>query len=967
MDPGTEEAASPPTSPPAGSGPSQGLNNSNVGSGGVNSTMISIQYQVRLLMLFILKCKDFDFSASTEVEQAEKFDDAVIQIPEKGSKLLQAKFKVKTDKLIAFDTIMSSKDYGFDKYYESLVNMKMKGNFSDATDLILCTNISFPACVDGRVKLVKGDMTIILEKQSSEDEVFGLAERYKFSATDADTRKTLAKHLEDNAKKLDQTYLNEFIEKFTFIANYQMEALDEEIKNCLEENFKDFDIDYLRQQFEPRIDKWVKGIKQTKHIFDKTTLQDILDEIEVQSKIFKFAGETSNSFETEEAVKFSDPLGFFASRPSYLSISLADHDYETGLEEIFGKLKELYPTKHLSSEVLNQSQKDIAEKKVRLNKVIKRLEPSQTPKNAKETEKDFKEVEKQLLSFIDNKDGLWDWFILDKDHYGQILQNNREKILESLGKMQNNFKQRMLVTLSISEHVDENPNIQTVTLKQSLMRKFLTEDVDPKKILCIKAKPDETMYVACEVYNYLEKQKNKLLFLQTTSFNFSDGIKLFKAEEKIKVLMIEDSSNPGMFKQIKPELLKTGRKVLIISNQEVLTSDDNVENISRGHVTLSELDRNYLQKQLEKEVKFQENTEKTEKTEENEKTKKAVKLKEILDTNNANLLATVPLTYVENVKTIGGPIPKSEHYNEAYYILRTFRRETILSENVEQGKGRDYELAKTKQEFEEMKKRDPKKNVHWVQKLDTNYKWMETHGSIDSIMQYIVPDKGDEISEQLFLEETSTPKFVVLVNDAGMGKTTVLNKFAQDIKKTHPSDWVLNVTLNFYTNDFQKCNSDSTLMNANSVIDFLQDKVLKLETEFEKILFRAACKNQGNIQVILDGADEVAPDYEKCVHAMLFAIKNLKLKRLLISTRPELGKKIEKTLQQFRYSLLQFTKENQINFCVKYWKSESDVKDEKKLEEIAEIAIEATNKVIDRELISFSGLYFIHSSTKCLF
>ncbi len=585
-----------------------------------------------------------------------------------------------------------------------------------------------------------------------------------------------------------------------------------------------------------------------------------------------------------------------------------------------------------------------------MNRVIQRIEPSQTPKNQKDIEKEAKEVEKQLLSFIENKDGLWDWFILDKDHYGDILKKNdsenTKKILESLGKMQNIGIPRMFVTLSISKQIDDSPNIRSVTLKQSLMRKFLTDDAYPKKFLCIKTQPEESMHVACEAYEILKQQNQKWLFLQTKNYNFKEGIDLFNGESKINVLMIVHNS-VGNFDQIK-KILPEGseRKVLFISESEVLASNENVDNIARGHVTLSELDQTFLQKQLEKKITFQDH-------------EKTVELRKILDTNNASLLATVPLTYVENVKTIGGPIPKSEHYNEAYYILRTFRRETILGENVEQGKGRDYELAKSKQEFEEMKKRDPKKTIHWVQKQDPGFKWMETHGSIDSIMQYIVPDKGVEISETKFLKEISTPKFVVLVNDAGMGKTTVLNKFAQDIKRNHPNHWVLNVTLNFYTNDFQKCNSDSTLMNSNSVIDFLQDKVLKLETEFEKILFRAACKYQGNIQVILDGADVVAPDYEKCVHAMLFAIKNLKLKRLLISTRPELSKKIEKTLQQFRYSLLQFTNENQIEFCIKYWRAESELKDKRDLRNIAEVAIEATNKVIDRELISFSGILFI--------
>jgi hypothetical protein len=172
--------------------------------------------------------------------------------------------------------------------------MKKKGNFSDVTDLIMCTNISFPDYVDGKVKLVKGDQSIILEKQSGVDEIFGSAERYKFSGTDADTRNALAKHLDESnknkneAKKLDTSHLTEFIEKFTFIANYQLETLGKEIDAGLKKNLN---IEFYRQRLDVRIEKWVKEIKHSQNIFTKDTLQGYLVDNEFQSKMSQFEGE----------------------------------------------------------------------------------------------------------------------------------------------------------------------------------------------------------------------------------------------------------------------------------------------------------------------------------------------------------------------------------------------------------------------------------------------------------------------------------------------------------------------------------------------------------------------------------------------------------------------------------------------------------------------------------------------------
>jgi hypothetical protein len=67
-------------------------------SGGLKNTLHGNIYQLKLLMLFLLKgnknYSDFDFELGTEVKDAEKFDDVVFQSKSNEfSLMLQAKHK----------------------------------------------------------------------------------------------------------------------------------------------------------------------------------------------------------------------------------------------------------------------------------------------------------------------------------------------------------------------------------------------------------------------------------------------------------------------------------------------------------------------------------------------------------------------------------------------------------------------------------------------------------------------------------------------------------------------------------------------------------------------------------------------------------------------------------------------------------------------------------------------------------
>jgi ankyrin repeat protein len=110
-------------------------------------------------------------------------------------------------------------------------------------------------------------------------------------------------------------------------------------------------------------------------------------------------------------------------------------------------------------------------------------------------------------------------------------------------------------------------------------------------------------------------------------------------------------------------------------------------------------------------------------------------------------------------------------------------------------------------------------------------------------------------------------------------------------------------------------------IGTEKAIEFVSEKILKLEPGLEAELFKHCCeqKQKVDIVIMLDGFDEISPSYKQTVTALLQALRQTAVEQLWVTTRPHLRKELEDELQQLSYTLEPFSEENQVEFLTKFW------------------------------------------------
>jgi hypothetical protein len=102
----------------------------------------------------------------------------------------------------------------------------------------------------------------------------------------------------------------------------------------------------------------------------------------------------------------------------------------------------------------------------------------------------------------------------------------------------------------------------------------------------------------------------------------------------------------------------------------------------------------------------------------------------------------------------------------------------------------------------------------------------------------------------------------------------------------------------------------------------------------------------------LDGLDEIAPNYTDPVLQLMKTLQNLPIKKVIISTRPELGEKLESKFNKERFNLLPFTRKEQEIFLVNCWKNTSETT-EVELQKFSSQLLDAINETMEDE--EFTG------------
>ncbi|KAJ4426037.1 hypothetical protein ANN_27664 [Periplaneta americana] len=120
--------------------------------------------------------------------------------------------------------------------------------------------------------------------------------------------------------------------------------------------------------------------------------------------------------------------------------------------------------------------------------------------------------------------------------------------------------------------------------------------------------------------------------------------------------------------------------------------------------------------------------------------------------------------------------------------------------------------------------------VHWLHKEQTGFIWKQSKGGM------------------MLLSD----KVKLLVAHPGMGKSTEILTLAQEFKRREPACWVVTVALIEHTRYLKNCEI--------SAVEFLL-KAGKLMSDFATSLLKHELHHVGNIVILIDGFDEICPDY----------------------------------------------------------------------------------------------------------
>jgi len=304
-------------------------------------------------------------------------------------------------------------------------------------------------------------------------------------------------------------------------------------------------------------------------------------------------------------------------------------------------------------------------------------------------------------------------------------------------------------------------------------------------------------------------------------------------------------------------------------------------------------------------------------------------------------------------------------YNKKYYIDRTFNHSIVIKQGISrdkrEGKFADL-LVSNEQEFKNLCKQNPKENVHWLEiEKSGELIWRQSHGNFKTLHEYIDTHKSHSYAPSdldNLLQEATHQRVMLIADNAGMGKSTVLTHLSKQIAQKFPAHWLVRTDLNDYTEQLRALKGKQ--MDKGTVLEFVSKEVLKLHSHLEKELFKKSFEgNEVNkVVVMVDGFDEISPSYKETVIDMLQVLKQTSLEQLWVTTRPHLREELEDNLQQLSYTLQPFSEAEQVEFLKKFWLQNSNLEheDEHRLEIYATALIRKLAQSISDKDREFTGI-----------
>jgi len=157
-----------------------------------------------------------------------------------------------------------------------------------------------------------------------------------------------------------------------------------------------------------------------------------------------------------------------------------------------------------------------------------------------------------------------------------------------------------------------------------------------------------------------------------------------------------------------------------------------------------------------------------------------------------------------------------------------------------------------------------------------------------------------------------------------------------EIKKRKPEVWVLRINLNEHTREMENIEFEDVCIDKFKT--FLWSAAHSPEQgalEMAKAIFLHALDETGKMVIILDGFDEISPDYSPKVKMLMRVIREETASKMWVSSRFSYRQNLEDIVMKLAFTLQPFQRKNQIKFLKQYWNEVMKTSKQKRLNKFA--------------------------------
>jgi len=202
-----------------------------------------------------------------------------------------------------------------------------------------------------------------------------------------------------------------------------------------------------------------------------------------------------------------------------------------------------------------------------------------------------------------------------------------------------------------------------------------------------------------------------------------------------------------------------------------------------------------------------------------------------------------------------------------------------------------------------------------------------------------------KLLNQEFLRDIKNKNFVLISDVAGNGKSWTLRNMEKILVETNPNRWITCTDLKQYTKAFKR-------KQSIKFEEFIIKIVLKLKDEIEIKLFSHFYK-VGKVTILVDGFDEIAPDYASYVLSLIKTFEYNDGNQLWLTSRDYFEVDLSDEFQiNTVYKLDHFTKEESADMIVNSWILHEFEDENKSLKEFDLEAIKSSSNYITYQKIA---------------